>query len=246
MAEKGMGIPDTFLHALSVRALSDEYGHVKGTLQVRKNCDRAEIMRMVGTRYSTLPQMKGSQRSSRPPSNHLFSRKRGGLRGARRGCGRGCRYTQGRDRGGNCNKGGGSSSGRGSSSASSASGSGHGGSSRPPGRFWPREEHIIIGRGGAGDWAADLRKGSRRGNPGVRSEEKRKVQSDVRGRSRGEWWSRGAYRIAFESSPQSLGHTTSQGGYILLLATCIPSGSIYTSLWSAPSMRFHAWYACLL
>ena len=32
MAEKGMGIPDTFLHARFVRALPDEYSHVKATL----------------------------------------------------------------------------------------------------------------------------------------------------------------------------------------------------------------------
>ena len=32
MTEKGMGIPDTFLHARFVRALPDEYGHVKATL----------------------------------------------------------------------------------------------------------------------------------------------------------------------------------------------------------------------
>ena len=32
MAEKGTGIPDTFLQARFVRALPDEYGHVKGTL----------------------------------------------------------------------------------------------------------------------------------------------------------------------------------------------------------------------
>ena len=55
IAEKGMEIADTFLHARFVRALPDEYGHVKATLQTMKNRDRAEIIRMVGTRYSTLP-----------------------------------------------------------------------------------------------------------------------------------------------------------------------------------------------
>ena len=67
MTEKGMGIPDTSLHARFVRALPDEYSHVKTTLQAAKNRDLAEIIRMVGTRYSTLPKKKGSQRSSRPP-----------------------------------------------------------------------------------------------------------------------------------------------------------------------------------
>ena len=60
MADKGMGIADTFLHARVVRALPDEYGHVRVTLQAMKNRDRAEIVRMVGTRYSTLPQNNGS------------------------------------------------------------------------------------------------------------------------------------------------------------------------------------------
>ena len=60
MVEKGMGIPDTFLHACFLRALPDEHGHVKAALQAMKNCGRAEIIRMVGTRYSTLPQNKGS------------------------------------------------------------------------------------------------------------------------------------------------------------------------------------------
>ena len=53
MAEKGMGISDTFLHAHFDRALPDEHDHVKATLQAMKNRDRAEIIRMVGTRYST-------------------------------------------------------------------------------------------------------------------------------------------------------------------------------------------------
>ena len=62
MAEKGMGIPDTFLYARFVCALPDEYGHVKATLQAVRDRYRAEIIRMVGTWYSTLPQKKGSQR----------------------------------------------------------------------------------------------------------------------------------------------------------------------------------------
>ena len=62
-----MRILDTFLHARFIRALPDEYDHVKVTLQAMKNRDRAEIIRMVGTWNSTLPQKKGSQWSSRPP-----------------------------------------------------------------------------------------------------------------------------------------------------------------------------------
>ena len=72
IAEKAMGIPDTFLHARIVRALPDEYGHVKTTVQATKHRDRVEIIRMVGMRFSTLPQKKGSQRSSRPPEQAFF------------------------------------------------------------------------------------------------------------------------------------------------------------------------------
>ena len=81
MVEKGMGIPNTFLHARFLRALLDEYGHVKAMLQATNNRDRAEIIRMVGTRYSTLPQKKGSQRSSRPPEQAFFSSGSGGRGG---------------------------------------------------------------------------------------------------------------------------------------------------------------------
>ena len=139
-----MKIPDTFLHARFDRALPDEYGHVKATLQAMKNRDRAEIIRMVGTRYSTLPQKKGSQRSSRAPEQAFFSSESGGRRGVRRGRGRGRRGTQGRGRGMDSNKGRGNSRGGGSSSAISSSGSSHGGGSRPHDRCWRcnRRGHI--------------------------------------------------------------------------------------------------------
>ena len=136
MAEKGMGIPDTFLHAHFVRALPDEHGHVKATLQAMENRDRAEIIRMVGTRYSTLSQKKGSQRSSLPPQLAFFSSESGGRSGVRQGHGRSRRSTQGRGRGGSSNKGGGSSSRGGSRSTSSASGRSYGAGSTPPGRCW--------------------------------------------------------------------------------------------------------------
>ena len=106
-----------------------------------KSRDWAKIIRMVGTRYLTLPQKKGSQRSSRPSERAFFSSESGGRNGARRGRGRARRGIQGRGRGGSRSKGGGSSSkgegsscGGGSSSASSASGSSHGGGIRPHGR----------------------------------------------------------------------------------------------------------------
>ena len=143
MDEKGMGIPDTFLHARFVCALPDEYDHVKATLQAMKNCDWAKILRMVGTRYSILPQKKGSQLSFRPPEQVFYSSESSGRRGARRGRGRGRKGTQGRVRGRNNTNGRGSSSGGGSSSTSSANGSSHGGG-RPHGRCWRcnRRGHI--------------------------------------------------------------------------------------------------------
>ena len=48
MTEKEMGILNTFLHALFVRALPDKYGQVMATLQAMKNRDRAKIIRMFG------------------------------------------------------------------------------------------------------------------------------------------------------------------------------------------------------
>ena len=142
MAEKGMGIPDTFRHARFIRALPDEYSHVEATLPAMKNRDRTEIIRMVSTRYSPLLQKKGSQRSSRPLEQAFFSSESGGRGGARRK--RGCD--------GNSSKGGGCSSKRrgsncrgGSSSASSASGSSYGGGTRPYARCCrcSRRGHIM-------------------------------------------------------------------------------------------------------
>ena len=116
-----------------------------------KNRDRVEIIRMVGKRYSTLPQKKWSQRSSRPPEQVLFSSESSDGRGARQAHGHGRRGTQGRGRGGSCSKdgdssskGGGSSCGGGRSSANSASDSSHGGDSRSHGGCWRcnRRGHI--------------------------------------------------------------------------------------------------------
>ena len=72
MEEKGMGrIPDTVLHARFVHALPVEYDHAKETLQSMKNRDRDEIIRVVSTRYSNLPQRRG--RSARPDRLNLHS-----------------------------------------------------------------------------------------------------------------------------------------------------------------------------
>ncbi|CAN0121211.1 unnamed protein product, partial [Ascophyllum nodosum] len=127
MTEKGMGIPDTFLYARFVRALPDEYGHVKATLQAIKKRDRVESIRMVGTRYSTLPQKKGSQGLSRPPEQAFISSTSGGRSGARRGRGHGFGGTQGHGRGGSSSKGGGSSSKDGGSSSKSGGSNSKGG-----------------------------------------------------------------------------------------------------------------------
>ena len=71
MYEKGIGrIPKTVLHARFVRALPNKYSLVKETLQSMKNRDRKEIIRMISTRCSNLPQKKGAQRYSRCSSIH--------------------------------------------------------------------------------------------------------------------------------------------------------------------------------
>ena len=41
---------------------------------------------------------------------------------------------------------------------------------------------MIVGRGGAGEGAADVKRGSRRGSSGVRGEGNMKVQRDGRGK----------------------------------------------------------------
>ena len=110
MHEKGIGrIPEAVLHARFVRALPDEYSLVKETLQAMKNRDRDEIIRMVSTRHSNLPQKKGAQRTSRQPGQAFVSNESGNRSGARRGRDRRGGGRQGRGRSGN-NGGGASSS----------------------------------------------------------------------------------------------------------------------------------------
>ena len=108
MHEKGIGrIPDAVLHARFVRALPDEYSLVKETLQAMKNRDRDEIIRMVSTRHSNLPQKKGAQRTSRRPEQAFVSNESGNRSGARRGRDRRGGGRQGRGRSGNNGGGGG-------------------------------------------------------------------------------------------------------------------------------------------
>ena len=93
-------IPDAVLHARFVRALPDEYFLVKETLQAMRNRDRDEIIRMVSTRHSNLPQKNGARRSSRQPEQAFVSSESGSRSGAQRGRDRRSGGGQGRGRGG--------------------------------------------------------------------------------------------------------------------------------------------------
>ena len=134
MHEKGIGrIPEAVLHARFVRALPDEYSFVKETLQAMKNRDRDEIIRMVSTRHSNLPQKKGAQRTSRQPEQAFVSNESGNRSGARRGRDRRGGGRQGRGRSGNNGGGGGNnnSSGTPGGGASSSVGTQRSGDSSP-------------------------------------------------------------------------------------------------------------------
>ena len=115
---------DTVLHARFIRVLPDEYSLVKETLQSMKNRDLDEIIRMVSTRYSNLPQKKGAQRSPRQPEHAFVLNESGGRSGARQGRSR-------RSGGGGNNNSSRSSS---SSTGGTQGGSGNGGSHSNGGR----------------------------------------------------------------------------------------------------------------
>ena len=150
--EKGMGqMPDTVLHARFFHALPAEYDHAKEALQSMTNRDSDEIIHVVSTRYSNLPQKKGAQRSFRTPQHAFFSSESEGRGGARRGRGRSRKGGRGSSHGGTSSGGGDHSSSssasgntgrsqgssRGNNGASSSgSGSGGGSSNTPPGRCW--------------------------------------------------------------------------------------------------------------
>ena len=145
MHEKGIGrIPDAVLHARLVPALPDEYSLVKETLQAIRNRDRDEIIRMVSTRHSNLPQTKGAQRSSRQPEQAFVSSESGSRAGDRRGAGR-----QGRGRGGSSCGGVGNINSSGTSSGSTGSSVGTQGSSNScgsPGGSGDGRHHMPSGR----------------------------------------------------------------------------------------------------
>ena len=150
MHEKGIGrIPDTVLHARFVRALPGEYSLVKETLQAMKNRDRDEIIRMVNTRHSNLPQKNGAQRSSRQPEQAFVSSESGSRSGARRGRDRRGGGRQGRGRGGSSCGGVGNNNSSGTSSGRTGSsvgiqGSSDGGDS--PGGSGDGRQHMPSGR----------------------------------------------------------------------------------------------------
>ena len=130
MHEKGIGrIPDAVLHARFVRALPDEYSLVKETLQAMRNRDRDEIIRMVSTRHSNLPQKNGAQRSSRQPEQAFVPSESGNRSGARRGRDRRNGGGQGRGRGGSSRGGVGNNNSSGTPSGSTSSPVGTQGSS---------------------------------------------------------------------------------------------------------------------
>ena len=120
MHEKGIGgIPDAVLHARFI-LLPDEYSLVNETLQAMRNRDRDEIIRMISTRHSNLPQKKGAQRSSRQPEQAFVSSECGSRSGARRDRDRRGRGRQGRGRGGSSCGGVGNNNSSGTSSGSTA------------------------------------------------------------------------------------------------------------------------------
>ena len=150
MHEKGIGrIPDAVLHARFVRALPDEYSLVKETLQAMKNRDRDEIIRMVSSRHSNLPQKKGAQRSSRQPEQAFVSSESGSRSGARRGRDRRGGGRQGRGRGGSSCGGVGNNNSSGIYSGSTGSSVGTQGSSNgggSPGGSDDGRHHMHFGR----------------------------------------------------------------------------------------------------
>ena len=148
MHEKGIGrIPDAVLHARFVRA--DQYSLVKETLQAMRNRDRDEIIRMVSTRHSNLPQKKGAQGSSRQPEQAFVSSESGSRSGARRGRDRRGGGRQGRGRGGSSCGGVGNNNSSGTPSGSTGSSVGTQGSSNgggSPGGSGDGRHHMNSGR----------------------------------------------------------------------------------------------------
>ena len=106
-ADTRPGLPTGVGPMTDVRSGEARDPYLAETLQAMKNRDRDEIIRMVSTRHSNLPQKKGAQRTSRQPEQAFVSSESGNRSGARRGRDRRGGGRQGRGRRGNNGGGGG-------------------------------------------------------------------------------------------------------------------------------------------
>ena len=106
-ADTRPGLPTEVGPMIDVRSGEAKDPYLAETLQAMNNRDRDEIIRMVSTRHSNLPQKKGAQRTSRQPEQAFVSSERVNRSGARRGRGRRGGGRQGRGRRGNNGGGGG-------------------------------------------------------------------------------------------------------------------------------------------
>ena len=106
-ADTRPGLPTGVGPMIDVRSGEARDPYLTETLQAMKNRDRDEIIRMVSTRHSNLPQKKGAQRTSRQPEQAFVSNESGNHSGARRGRDRRGGGRQGRGRSGNNGGGGG-------------------------------------------------------------------------------------------------------------------------------------------
>ena len=106
-ADTRPGLPTGVGPMIDVRSGEARDPYLAETLQAMKNRDRDEIIRMVSTRHSNLPQKKGAQRTSRQPEQAFVSSESGNRSGARRGRDRRGGGRQGRGRRGNNGGGGG-------------------------------------------------------------------------------------------------------------------------------------------
>ena len=97
-ADTRPGLPTGVGPMIDVRSGEARDPYLAETLQAMKNRDRDEIIRMVSTRHSNLPQKKGAQRTSRQPEQAFVSSESGNRSGARRGRDRRGGGRQGRGR----------------------------------------------------------------------------------------------------------------------------------------------------
>ena len=120
-ADTRPGLPTGVGPMIDVRSGEARDPYLAETLQAMKNRDRDEIIRMVSTRHSNLPQKKGAQRTSRQPEQAFVSNESGNRSGARRGRDRRNGGGQGRGRGGSSHGGVGNNNSSGTPSGSTSS-----------------------------------------------------------------------------------------------------------------------------